>query len=188
MLRTSSRDAAPARRESSIRVIMDALRRIVRDLRLSARGAEGRAGISSAQLFVLQALADARAASLNDLAARTLTDQSSVSVVVRRLADKKLVARRPSAQDARRVELSLTPAGRRMLARCPEPTQVRLVEALKRMSALELAALTQGLTALGREMGPTGTPAPMFFEHESSPAERRGGQALRDEPRRSRDP
>jgi DNA-binding MarR family transcriptional regulator len=143
---------------------MDSLRRIVRDLRLSARGAERSAGVSGAQLFVLQALADHSAASLNELADRTLTDQSSVSVVVRRLADRKLVARRPSSQDARRIVLSLTPAGHRMLARCPEPTQARLVAALRRIRAPELAALTAGLGALVREMGIEDAEPRMFFE------------------------
>src|ERR1019366_10714223 len=90
---------------------------------------------SRAQLFVLQALAGGRATSLNELAERTHTDQSSVSVVVRRLADRKLVARKASRLDARRVELTLTPAGRRMLARCPEPTPARLLAAIPPLPA-----------------------------------------------------
>src|SRR6516165_4152555 len=99
---------SPARRAESVRAVMDSLRRIVRGLRLSARDAERSAGISGAQLFVLQSLAEERASSLNDLADRTLTDQSSVSVVVKRLTDRKLVARKAAADDARRIELSLT--------------------------------------------------------------------------------
>ena len=95
-------------RSESIRTVMDGLRRIVRDLRLSARDAERGAGISGAQLFVLQTLSESSAQSLNDLADRTLTDQSSVSVVVKRLVERKLVARKPSEEDGRRVELSLT--------------------------------------------------------------------------------
>lgn len=160
-----------------MRAVLDSLRRIVRTLRLTAREAERNAGISGAQLFVLQALAEASAASLNDLAERTLTDQSSVSVVVKRLADKKLVTRKASTEDARRIELSLTAPGRRLLARCPEPTQARLVAALRRLDASELAALSVGLTALMREMGIAETsPARMFFEEEpTSRPSRRGG-------------
>lgn len=153
-------------RSESIRNVMDGLRRIVRDLRLTAREAERGAGISGAQLFVLQALSESSAASLNDLAERTLTDQSSVSVVVKRLVERKLVARKPSNEDGRRVELSLTSAGRRLLAKCPEPTQARLVSALRRLSPDELAALTVGVRALEREMGTGGT-ARMFFDEEA---------------------
>lgn len=153
-------------RSDSIRTVMDGLRRIVRDLRLSAREAERGAGISGAQLFVLQTLAESSAQSLNDLADRTLTDQSSVSVVVKRLVERKLITRKPSEEDGRRVELALTSAGRRLLARCPEPTQARLVAALKRLSPDELTSLTAGIRALEREMGISGA-ARMFFDEES---------------------
>src|SRR5580692_3701743 len=85
---------APARDQDGIRSVVDGLRRIFRELRLSARGAERGAGISGAQLFVLQSLAQGSAASLNELADRTLTDQSSVSVVVKRLVTRGMVARK----------------------------------------------------------------------------------------------
>jgi DNA-binding MarR family transcriptional regulator len=153
---------------------MDALRRIVRELRLSARDAERAAGISGAQLFVLQSLAAGAAASLNDLASRTLTDQSSVSVVVKRLVDAKLVARKASPRDARRIELSLTPAGRRLLVRCPEPTQARIVVALGKLRTSELSELTKGLSALVREMGIEAEPPRMLFDE--SPPRARGAR------------
>jgi DNA-binding MarR family transcriptional regulator len=166
---SASPAAAPDSREpEGIRVILDALRRIVRELRLSTRDAERAAGISGAQLFVLQALARSPASSLNDLAERTFTDQSSVSVVVRRLVDSKLVARKASRDDARRVELSLTPAGHRLLSRCPEPTQARLLDSLRRMVPGERAALTRGLSALVREMGIQDAEARMFFEEPAA--------------------
>jgi DNA-binding MarR family transcriptional regulator len=156
-----------ARRTDSTRSVMDALRRVVRDLRLSARDAERSAGISGAQLFVLQSLVEEPASSLNELAERTLTDQSSVSVVVKRLADSKLVARKPSPIDARRIELSLTAAGKRLLARCPEPTQARLVRSLRRMSPTELSSLKVGLAGLLREMGIENAVPRMFFDEEA---------------------
>jgi DNA-binding MarR family transcriptional regulator len=159
---------------------MNALRHIVRDLRLGTRDAERRAGVSGAQLFVLQALNERPAASLTDLTRRTLTDQSSVSVVVRRLTQRKLVSSKVSPLDARRVELSLTAAGRRLVARCPEPTQARLVAALDRLGAAELAGLTRGLDTLVRQMGGVGSAPQMFFE-EDVPARRRGTRASRRE-------
>jgi DNA-binding MarR family transcriptional regulator len=170
-------------RADSIRTVMDSLRRIVRGLRLTARDAERSAGISGAQLFVLQALAEERATSLNDLAERTLTDQSSVSVVVKRLTDRKLVARKAAADDARRIELTLTAAGRRLLARCPEPTQAHLVRALRRLEAAELNGLTAGAVALVREMDMEDATPRMMFDDESprsrlhrAPARRNGAR------------
>jgi DNA-binding MarR family transcriptional regulator len=163
MRRTSRTEKA-----ATIRGVVDALRKVVRELRLTARDAERAAGISGAQLFVLQALADESASSLNDLADRTLTDQSSVSVVIKRLVDRKLVTRRASRVDARRVELALTASGRRLLARCPEPTQIHLLAALRRLSAREVEGLTRGLDALVREMGLAGKVPHMFFDEMPS--------------------
>jgi len=63
------------------RRVMDALRRIVRALRLSSTDLERTHGVSVAQLFVLEQLADGHARSIKQLADETLTDPSSVSVV-----------------------------------------------------------------------------------------------------------
>ena len=72
---------------------MNAVRSIVRALRINTRAIESQMGISLAQLFVLQQLADRPANSLNELAERTATHQRSVSVVVRRLVDNGYVSR-----------------------------------------------------------------------------------------------
>src|SRR3954468_11045805 len=126
---TKAQDNSPA--SDSARRVLDSIRRIAQSIRLASRAAERVSGLSGAQLFVLQKLADGEAASLNDLAARTLTHQSSVSVVVQRLVDRKLVTRAASRDDARRVVLSLTPAGRALVRKSPQAAQERLIEAIE---------------------------------------------------------
>jgi DNA-binding MarR family transcriptional regulator len=163
---------------SDAQSVLDAFRRIVRQLRLSARAAEKTAELSAAQLFVLERLAEASASSIAELAMRTLTDPSSVSVVVQRLVARGLVSRRRASHDARRAELTITAAGRRRLARAPEPAQTRLVAALLRLPARNLRSLARGLTALIQEMGVEAEAPTMFFEEET-PARGAG-------PRRSR--
>src|SRR5690242_1166775 len=106
---------------------MNAIRSVVRALRLNTRSIEGKLGISLAQLFVLQQLAEKPADSLNELAERTATHQSSVSVVVRRLVDRGLVSRTASAADKRRIEIDLTPAGRALLADAPTTITKQLI-------------------------------------------------------------
>ena len=156
-----------------LRIILDALRHIVRELRVSSRAAEARVGLSAAQLFALHRLAEGRALSLGELAERTFTHQSSVSVVVRRLAERQLVAKRTSRADGRRVELTLTPAGRALLRRAPAAAQERLITALNHLSAPERDRLARSLSRLVREMGARGRVAAMFFEEE--PHGHRGG-------------
>src|SRR5689334_21636085 len=106
--------------------VLDSLRRLVRELRVTSHSVERELGISGAQLFVLRELAREPGCSIRALAGRTLTDPSSVSVVVARLVDRGLVSRSRDPNDARRSELSLTAGGERLLGRAGEPFQVRL--------------------------------------------------------------
>ena len=125
---------------------MDAIRAVVRALRINTRAIELEIGISLAQLFVLQQVAQRPATSLNDLAERTATHQSSVSVVVRRLVDRGLVTRKVDAADKRRVQIALTPAGEKLLVGAPETIQVRLMEALNFLTPAERKQLAQLLS------------------------------------------
>ena len=151
---------------------LDALRRIVRFLRLSSRALEKAHGLSGAQLFVLQQLAGSKVSSVADLARRTVTDQSSVSVVVARLVEKGLVRRSPSKTDARRVELRLRGAGRAILASAPGPAQARLVEGVRSLAPAELRGLARGLERLNAELGVDREVPVMFFEDEGVPPSR----------------
>jgi DNA-binding MarR family transcriptional regulator len=143
---------------------MDGIRRVVQALRVSSRGAEQRVGLSGAQLFVLQRLAGSPALSINELADATLTHQSSVSVVVRRLVERGLVRRGASGEDGRRVEVSLTARGRHLIERAPGAAQDRLIEGLRRMSTADCRTLAIQLQRLVRAMGLDDQPPAMFFE------------------------
>ena len=159
----------PRRRRSSavaddVRVVLDALRHVVRVLRVSSRAAEKQVGLSAAQLFVLHKLADGRAVSVGELAERTFTHQSSVSVVVSRLVGRGLVARRTSPTDSRRVELKLTRSGRALLRRAPAAAQERLIAGLERLTVRQRRVLACTLTRLTAQLGAAGKTAAMFFE------------------------
>ncbi len=149
-----------------VRAVLDALRHIVRALRIASRAAEKRVGLSGAQLFALHKLADGRTLSLGELAARTLTHQSSISVVVQRLVERGLVRRQASRADGRRTEVTITSAGRARLRRAPQLAQEELIAGLKCLGASDRRNLARMLTRLIRQMG-SGAQAPsMFFEEE----------------------
>ena len=124
---------------------MNAVRSIVRALRINTRAIELKMGISLAQLFVLQQLAEKPAESLNELADRTATHQSSVSVVVRRLVERGYVTRTASPADKRRIEIAVTESGRELLAGAPLTIQTQLVNALREMSRDDQNALADRL-------------------------------------------
>jgi DNA-binding MarR family transcriptional regulator len=146
---------------------LDAVRKIVRALRLSSRAIEKDAGITGAQLFVLQQLAAKPAESVNELAERTLTHQSTVSVVVTRLVQRGLVNRSPSREDARRTEIAVSPSGLALLERSPLTVQARLALALQKLSDEQLRGLADGLDAWLHEAGIHSEVPGLFFEEES---------------------
>jgi DNA-binding MarR family transcriptional regulator len=158
---------ARSKREEEVTAAMVALRRIVRSLRLAAVSVERELGISVAQLFVMQQLGDGRPRSINELAEQTVTDPSTVSGVVRRLIDQKLVRRQVSPVDGRRAEVSLTAAGRSLLQRAPEAPQQQLVAALAEMTDAERRSLLAGLIKLADHLGPAN--AALFFEDDTPP-------------------
>jgi DNA-binding MarR family transcriptional regulator len=153
--------------QRAIAQIMDGIRTVVRALRVNTRAIEKQLGISLAQLWVLQILAERPADSLNELAVATATHQSSVSVVVRRLVERELVTRTSAHRDKRRIRIELTDAGRSLLGKAPPTVQVSLVAGLRRMAPddrSQLAHLMKDwLKTSGMDMSSS---PPMLMEDE----------------------
>lgn len=155
------------------RIVLDSIRLIVQVLRVESRASETYLGLSAAQLFVLHKLAESEGASINDLAARTLTHQSSVSVVVQKLVKRGLVARSAASSDGRRSVLTLTSPGRLLLSKSPMAAQDRLISAIQQFSPERGRLLARLLQQLATKLAGNSGPAPMFFE-DSAPD---GGEA-----------
>ena len=154
-------------------LVVDALRRIVHELRVTTHRAEDEVGLSGAQLFVLRELAAEPGISIRRLSQRTLTDPSSVSVVVARLVERGFITRKSDASDARRSVLAVSAKGRALLTRAPEPFQARLFAALRELPAARLREIRLGLAHVieTTAVASDGT-APPFFE-ETSPKKRK---------------
>ena len=133
--------------ERSVSSALEAMRRILQEVRVTNRAVEQQLGLSGAQLFVLEELAGEPAASLNELAARTATRHSSVSTVVTRLVELGLVSRTVAREDARRVQLTVTARARRLLRDAPPSAQAQLLAAARKLPAAQLAQLAGGLDA-----------------------------------------
>lgn len=151
-------------KDEQVTAVFYPLRRLVHALHVASRETERRLGVTGAQLFVLTQLRATPSLSINALAERTMTHQSTVSVVVRRLVRRKLVKKVRAEDDARRVELTLTAPGIALLKRAPEVLQVRLAGAIGALPAAERRALARGLEHLVSELGVGDAPPAMFFE------------------------
>jgi DNA-binding MarR family transcriptional regulator len=134
-------DTNPLRSDEAVTRTMNAIRSLVRALRIDARAIEDAVGISLAQLVVLEKLREAPARSIVELSGRTATHASSVSVVVKRLVERGLVERSQGNADRRQVQFAVTDAGRAFLERAPRTVESYLVESLSQFDAQDAQRL-----------------------------------------------
>lgn len=174
-----------SKKHAETHAIVQALRQLVNGLRVTAHSVERELGLTGAQLFVLGEIAAEPNLSIRRVSERTLTDPSSASVVVARLLEKGLVARREDPADRRKSVLSVTSKGQKLLARAPEPYQHKVFAALEDMPERQRRQLHLGLVALLEAAPLDAAPlhradAPLFFEGaptEEAPRARRGTRA-----------
>ncbi len=152
--------------------ILDSIRRLVRLLRLTDRAVQTELGLSGAQLFVVHELGKTEAMSLSELAEKTRTDQSSVSVVVSRLVESGYIMRERDRRDARRLVLTLTTSGRAVAEKSPPVAQVKILEVLDRMQPAERRRFADLFTRVIEDLGESSGAAPMMFDE----MEPRGGK------------
>jgi DNA-binding MarR family transcriptional regulator len=156
----------PETKDPTVRRVLDSLRRVVRVLRESSRSAQKNVGLTSAQLFALQKLAGEDPMSLGQLAQKTMTHESSISVVVRRLVERGLVTRTRSRIDARQLEISLSQEGRALLKTAPAAATSRVIEGLEKLAPADRKQLAESFARLVEAMGISGGEADELFDDE----------------------
>ena len=172
--RPKARPTKPARSaDGDVADVMNAIRTLVAALSRSARAVERETGVTNAQLFVLRELAEHEPLSINDIAARAMTLQSTASLLVTRLVSLRLVRRAADANDARRALISLTARGKRVVQRAPEPPTAQVLRAVRRLAPLRRRRLDDALAALLDSMGLSRAESPPLFERSAGRRARR---------------
>ena len=123
-----------------------ALLQVGRELRREARAV----GVSPEQVSLLVAIKYAPGIGLRELADRERVSPPAMTKHVDRLERDGLVARTPSAEDRRRVGVSLTEEGQRVLRRVRSRRTAWLAQRLRGLSPEELAAVEAAVEPLRR--------------------------------------
>lgn len=144
---------------------LDSLRQLVRALGASTR-TPSIDGVSGAQIFALRQIAATPGMSVNELAAKTMARQSTVSELVGRLVADGLLLRRTDSDDARQAHLHLTSRGKKVVSSSATTVQEKLITGVEKMPAKDRAALADALERWIMASGLEGVQPSMFFEHE----------------------
>ncbi|HEX3226338.1 MAG TPA: MarR family transcriptional regulator [Gaiellaceae bacterium] len=120
------------------------LLRVGRELRREAR----EVGVSPEQVSLLVAIKYSPGIGVRELAARERVSPPALSNRVDRLEQDGLVTRTPSDDDRRRVGLTLTEEGQRVLRRVRSRRTAWLVTRLGQLSTEELAAVEAAVAPL----------------------------------------
>src|SRR5881394_807326 len=138
------------RRETDTVAVADALRpvllRVGRELRREARAV----GVSPEQVSLLVAIKYTPGIGVRELAARERISPPALTNHVHRLERAGLVARTPSAGDRRRVGLTLTDEGQRVLRRVRSRRTAWLATRLRALTPDELAAVEAAVEPLSQ--------------------------------------
>lgn len=149
--------------------VLNSFRCLVKSLRLADRAGLKEHGLGASQLYVLHELKRDSPLSINDLATRMATDQSTVSVVVGKLIEKGFVTRERSETDARRFDLTLTARGHLAVRNLPPPIQHSILDGVQRLPHARAKALAESLREICDVLGIADEHPPMLFEDESKP-------------------
>lgn len=117
-----------------------------------ARGGLENAGLSLGQFAVLEALYHVGPLCLGDLARRILTSSGNLTLVIDNLEKQGLVKRRQQGSDKRFVVATITPAGRRLIARIFPAHARRITEVMGRLTPAEQEKLGDLCRKLGKEV------------------------------------
>lgn len=122
-----------------------ALRRILRATEIHARDLAHSAGLTPAQLRVLQIVAGRDSVTPKALAGQMGVSQATVTALVDKLVTRGLVERQPSKIDRRQTNVVVTADGTATLDEAPDALQQRYVRAFESLADWEQAQIVASL-------------------------------------------
>lgn len=125
--------------------VLVALRRIIRATDIYSQKLRKTVGLTTPQLLVLRAVAQADDVTSGRIARDLSLSQATVTTLVDRLEGGGFVTRARSEEDRRRVFVRLTTAGREALSLAPDLLQDRFVRRFNRLEEWERSMITAAL-------------------------------------------
>ncbi len=157
------KEVAPS---AAISEIMQALRRIFKSIQDYSQEVSKKFGITGPQLWALKTISANGSLSLGELSQRMYLHPSTISGVVDRLEKKNYVHRDRAKEDRRVVQVRLTPKGKSLARRAPNPIQGKMVFGLGKLKRNQLHSIYDSLQRLVKIMEVQNVKVTFFFGQE----------------------
>jgi len=125
--------------------ILSSLRRIIRSVDIYSRRLAQEHGVTVPQLLCMLKVDELGPVTQKELSEAVFLSPSTVVGIIDRLEKAEIFTRERSVRDRRRVRISLTEKGRRMVAQSPSPLQESLVNGIDSLPELERATIALSL-------------------------------------------
>ena len=111
-------------------------------------------GISSAQLWILKVIQNNQGIGITELAKNIGIHQTTASILVEKLVKRKLIEKKRSQEDQRRVGLFTHQVGQQILDQAPKAVEGLLPATLEKMTEKQLNQLNESLNDLVNQFDP----------------------------------
>ena len=109
------------------------------------REVERTCGVTGSQLWIMQEIANTPGIGVSELATRLSIHQSTCSQLVEKLVTSKLIIKKRSKEDQRRVGLCLSEEAIKLIKNAPDPTEGVLPKALRNLPTETMQALDSAM-------------------------------------------
>ncbi len=151
---------------SAISEVMQSLRRIFKSIQDYSQEVSKKFGITGPQLWALKTISSNGSLSVGELSQRMYLHPSTISGVVDRLEKKKYVQRDRAKEDRRVVQVRLTPLGKNLARKAPNPIQGKMVYGLGKLKRDQLSSIYDSLQRLVKIMEVENVKVTFFFDQE----------------------
>lgn len=135
--------------------VLISLRQIIRAIDLHSKRLERESGLTGPQLLVLQLIKRTGEITAGVIAREISLSQATVTSIIDRLERKGILQRQRSADDKRKVIVSLTEAGEKVLEKAPTLLQESFINSFDRLEDWEQALLLSSLQRVASMMNAT---------------------------------
>jgi DNA-binding MarR family transcriptional regulator len=145
---------------------MQSLRRIFKAIQDYSHEVSHKFGITGPQLWALKTISQNESLSLRDLSERMYLHPSTITGVIDRLEKKGYVTRKRDQVDRRVIYVELTPEGKKLVRRAPNPVQGKMIYGLRELNMRELNSIYYSVQKLVEVMEVQDVKATFFFDQE----------------------